>query len=233
MTTTLMMKRTLMAVALASPIAAGAQVGHTPRQSPYRDLEFRQELTFFGGQYGASADPARVAPKSGVMAGAHWEFRLGGPAYLTARVAGVMTERREIDPRLEVDERFLRNKSMVAAFTDVGFALNLTGYKSWHGLIPTLGGGLGLAAGFDKRDVGGYSFGTPFLLALRPGLKFSTNGKWQGRLDASNYFFRVRYPETYFIKTGADDPVLNPAAARNYWKRNLALTLGVTYAYGR
>ncbi len=231
---TLMNRRIPIAMILAAlPLAAGAQVGHPPQRSPYRDLEYRQELTFFGGRYGAAADPAGVAPQSGAMVGAHWEYRLGGPAYLTARVAGVVTERREIDPRLDFEERFLGTKSMVATFTDVGFALNLTGYKSWRGLIPTLGGGLGVAAGFDGRDPGGYSFGTPFLLTLRPGIKFAAAGRWQGRLDATNYFFRVRYPETYFIKTGADDPVLDPSAARNYWKRNLALTLGVTYTYGR
>lgn len=225
---------TWMIVALGLlPAMAAAQVGHTPRTSPYRDLEFRQELTFFGGQYSASEDPARVAPKSGPMVGVHWEYRLGGPAYLTARLAGLITERREIDPRLDAADRFLGNKSMLAGFTDVGFALNLTGYKSWHGLVPSLGGGLGMAAGFDKQDVGGYQFGTPFLLVLRPAVKFSAGGKWQGRIDASNYFFRVRYPESYFTKTGADDPVLDPGAARNYWKRNMAITLGVSYTYGR
>lgn len=223
----------VLGVAGLVPAIATAQVGHLPQRSPYRDLEHRQELTFFGGPYSASEDPARVAPKSGFMAGAHWEYRVGGPAYLTARVAGLVTERREIDPRLDLEERFLGNKSMIAAFSDVGFALNLTGFKSWHGLVPSLGGGLGMAAGFDSRDVGGYRFGTPFLLVLRPALKFAAGGKWQGRIDATNYFFRVRYPESYFTKTGADDPVLDPGAARNYWKRNMAITLGVTYNYGR
>jgi hypothetical protein len=118
------------------PAMAAAQVGHTPRTSPYRDLEFRQELTFFGGQYSASEDPARVAPKSGPMVGVHWEYRLGGPAYLTARLAGLITERREIDPRLDAGDRFLGNTSMLAAFTDVGFALNLTGYRAGTASCP-------------------------------------------------------------------------------------------------
>ena len=57
--------------------------------------------------------------------------------------------------------------------------------------------------------------------------------QWHMRLEATNYFYRVRYPETYFIKTGADDPVLEPGTSRNYWKRNLGLNLGMTYSYGR
>jgi hypothetical protein len=218
---------------LVIPAGVDAQVGHRPSASPYRDLEYRQELTFFGGSFSASEDPARVAARSGPMGGVHWEYRVGGPAYLTARFAGVLTDRREIDPRLEADERFLGEKSVFLTYTDVGFALNLTGYKSWRGFIPTLGGGLGLGAAFDSRDSGGFSIGTPFLLSLRPGLKFGVGGRWHGRIDASNYFHRVRYPETYFIKTGADDPVLDPGAARNYWKRHVAFTLGATYSFGR
>lgn len=221
----------LLALVLPAPLAA--QVGHTPRTSPYRDLEYRQELTFFGGQYSPSTDPAGVSPRSGAMMGAHWEYRIAGPAYLTARMALALSERNVIDPRLDAEDRLQGIKDVAVMFSDVGFALNLTGYKSWRGLIPTLGGGLGMVAGFDGFDVGGYRVGTPFLLTLRPGIKFSAGGHWQGRIDATNYFFRVRYPESYFTKTGADDPVLDPQAARNYWKRNLALTLGVTYTFGR
>jgi hypothetical protein len=90
-----------------------------------------------------------------------------------------------------------------------------------------------MGTGFEGRDIGGYRFGYPFLVSLRPGIKFSAGGKWQGRIDATSYLYRIRYPETYFIKTGADDPVLDPAAARNYWRRNLGIALGMTYSYGR
>lgn len=229
-----MIRKALLAGLVATfPASLAAQVGHTPRTSPYRDLEYRQELTFFGGQYRPAEDPALVAPRSGAMVGAHWEYRIAGPAYLTARMAVALSDRRVIDPRLDEEDRFQGVKDLVLMLSDVGFALNLTGFKSWHGLIPTLGGGVGMGAGFDGFDAGGYRVGTPFLLTLRPGIKFAASGRWQGRLDATNYFFRTRYPESYFTKTGADDPVLEPSAARNYWKRNLALTLGVTYVFGR
>lgn len=220
-------------VAALTPAIAHAQVGHDPTRSPYRDLEFRQEFTFLGGRFNAARDPAGVAPRSGPMAGVHYELRLGGPAYLTARIVGVMSERTVVNPALEIANRTLGDKSAPFLLSDVGFALNLTGFKSWHGLVPTLGGGVGVGAGFEARDVGGYHFGYPFLVTLRPGLKFLAGGKWHGRLDATTYLYRIRYPETYFIKSGADDPVLEPGSARNYWKRNLGLTLGMTYSYGR
>ncbi|MGQ0646636.1 MAG: hypothetical protein ACT4P7_03635 [Gemmatimonadaceae bacterium] len=225
--------RLLAVLAVGLPAVSVAQVGHEPRRSPYRDLEFRQELTFLGGHYDAAIDPAGVAPRGGPMVGVHYEYRMGGPAYLTARVVGVLSERTVIDPKLDLDERVLRTRTTPFLLTDVGVSLNLTGFKSWHGIIPVLGGGLGIGTGFEGQDIGGYRFGFPFLITARPGIKFSAGGQWQGRIDATNYFYRIRYPETYYVKTGADDPVLAPGSARNYWKRNLGLSLAVTYTYGR
>ncbi len=232
-----MLTRTLVgALSLAMltfPSLAAAQVGYTPRNSPFRDLEHRQEFTWYAGWYQTTKDPADVGPKSGVTAGLHYELRMAGPAYFTATVAGIKSERRVIDPSQLIVNRFKGNVSLNMMAVDVGFALNLTGFKSWHGLVPTLGGGAGLGLGFDSPDVGKFKYGYPFLLVARPGIKFAPHGRWQGRIDATNYFQRIRYPQTYFTKTTADPTVLTVGDAQNVWKRNLALTVGLTYAFGR
>lgn len=225
----------LSAIVLASiwAVPAGAQVGHEPRRSPYRDLEFRQELTFFGGWYNSAVDPARVAPRDGPTAGAHYEIRLGGPVYFTARMAGVVANRNVINPRVEAVNRAIGEETTPLLLTDVGFSLNLTGFKSYRGMIPFVGFGGGLGTSFASPDTGGYRFGYPFLFTVRPGIKFATGARWHARVEASNYVYRIRYPETYFIKTGADDPVLAPDASRTYWRRNLGLTFGMTRVFGR
>jgi hypothetical protein len=226
--------RAALGVAVFVPTLVAAQVGSTPLHSPYRDLEYRQEFTTFTGWYVAGGDAAHVAPKSAPMLGAHYEFRVAGPAWLTARVAGVFASRNEIDPKLPIASRALGSKSVPMMLTDVGFALNLTGFKSWHALVPTVGGGLGMGAAFDGGgDAGGFKVGYPFLLTLRTGLKFASGGKWQGRLDATQYLSRLRYPESYFTKTGPDATVLPVDGKRTTWHRNMGLTLGLTYNYGR
>ncbi|GMV11682.1 MAG TPA: hypothetical protein PKC83_17680 [Gemmatimonadaceae bacterium] len=230
-----MTKRTLalLGLMILTPAAGMAQVGYEPRKSPYRDLEHRQELTFLGGHFKARVDPARVAPVSGPAFGAHYEFRMTGPAYFTANTMLVVSERRVIDPTKLIAERDQGVKSVTMLLTDIGFALNLTGFKSWHGLVPSLGGGLGMGAGFDSPDVGGYKFGYPFVLTFRPSIKFAPKGNWQGRIDATNYFYRIRYPDSYFTKSTADPTVLDLASDRNVWTRNLGLTAGITYSFGR
>lgn len=228
------MKRlTWVALFLGSAGVAHAQVGHLPEKSPYRDLEHRSELVFLGGHYNAAIDPARVAPGDGPMIAAHWEMRLGGPIYVTARMAGTFGERNVIDPSVRIGDRFLKTRVSPTILTDVGFAMNLTGYKSWHGLIPTIGGGFGLGAGLEGRDAGGYTFGTPFLFTTRPGLKLRFSQRWQGRIDATNYFYRVRYPDSYYTKTTEDPTVLPSDAEKAFWKRNLAITAGFTRTFGR
>lgn len=227
------MRTILCCAGLLAPLAVHAQVGHAPNRSPYRDLEFRQELTFLGGYYDAAIDPVRVAPRNGAALGAHYEIRLGGPVYFYGRSIGVLSQRTVINPALEIDDRVRGDRSVPFLLTDVGISLNLTGFKSWHGLIPVLGGGGGVGTSFEKLDVGGYRFGFPLVLATRPGIKFAPGGKWAGRIDFTNYFYRIRYPDTYFVKSGADDPVLTPGVDRDYWKRNLAITVGMTRTFGR
>ena len=66
-----------------------------------------------------------------------------------------------------------------------------------------------------------------------PAIKLAPRGRWQGRIDGSNYFYRIRYPESYFTQSTADPTVLVPGSSRNLWRRNLGVTVGVTYNYGR
>ena len=228
------MRRLAFSTAIAfTPMLALAQVGHTPQRSPYRDLEYRMELTLFGGQFMPAKDPARVAPQTGPLAGLHWEMRLGGPAYFYARVAQAFTDRRVINPVNPPATRLIEERSVGVTLADVGFAMNLTGFKAWHGLVPVLGGGLGVASAFDSFDEGGYKFGTPFMFALRPGIKLVRRGRWSGRIDASAYLYRLRYPPSYFTTTTGTTPVLPANAERQYWKRNMALSIGLTYGFSR
>ena len=78
--------------------AAVAQVGYPPARSPYVDLEKAQELTLIVGQYHAHRDPADVAPGGGLLVGAHYEWRAGGPAPLIGDVTRISSDRRVHNP---------------------------------------------------------------------------------------------------------------------------------------
>ena len=227
------LRAALLLAAAAAP--AGAQdVGHTPEESPFRDLPYRQELTFFGGYFLPARDPAGVAPRSGPMAGARYEIRIGGPAQFYARTAVALSERNVVNPRLAPGARELGTESVTLGLADVGISLNLTGQRSWRGIVPVVSGGAGIATDFASPDIGGFRLGTPFALTFGGGVRWVSGGNLQLRVDVTDHMYQVKYPSTYYLTpTAGEDPVRGRAEKQNVWKHNAALTVGASYLFFR
>lgn len=225
------------AIALAFMAAtAGAQVGHLPANSPFVDLESDQELTFFGGHFGAARDPLGVAPQSGPMFGLRYEKTVGGPASLLVRFAHVRSERRAIDPTQTGAAIQLGSRSVAMNLLDVNVAVNLTGQKSWHRLVPVLNLGAGVATCGCNIEPDPYKFGTPFAFSFGGGVRYvpGGGGRFQFRVDVNDYLYQLRYPGPYFVAPSATaPPVAEEDQARSFWKNNLALTLGASYLFFR
>ena len=222
----------LLLVTVAAPLSA--QVGSQPDQSPYRDLRFPREWTFFSGYYVARRDPVGVTPRSGPMAGGRFDMRLAGPAYISARLAAAFVDRRVLDPRLPDAQRFVGEDQVQLLFSDLSLGLNLTGFRTWRNLVPTVSAGVGFTADLTgSSDVGNYRFGAPFTMNFGAGIKYVLGGRWQLRGDWVNYIYQIRYPEAYYIDTGAGDPVRGINAPRDMWRRNVAFTLGLSWLTGR
>ncbi len=237
---------------LGAVATLGAQVGYEPARSPYRDLELTHELSLLTGLYRAHHDPARVAPQSGPLLGIRYQWLVGGPANLTTEIARVGSERRVLDPELPgtctgtapADCKLIAVYRWPLYLADVGLALNLTGARSFHGLVPELRAGLGMVTDFHTRaDVGDFAFGTRFAFSWGAGVRWlphrSEFSRWllgpvhQLRLDLGNRAYSVKYPESYF--TAAPDgstirPVFRKKAS---WTNNAALTVGLSYLFGR
>jgi opacity protein-like surface antigen len=214
-------------VALAS--SAGAQVGYPPDKSPYQDRDYNRDWTFFAGHFDAQTDPVGVAPREGPMAGAKWQMHMTGPIYFGARLAGGSIERTVIDPSKRIEERVVGTDQVPMAFLDAALEMSLTGHKTWHGIAPYFNGGFGVVADLrGDTDVGGYRFGIPFSMTFGAGLSWAIARNWSLRFDWSNYIYRVGYPNSYYLKTTEDPPVLPQGAARSYWTRNPSLTVGIS-----
>jgi hypothetical protein len=217
-------------VAVATTAGAQVSVGYPPSASPYRDLEYHQEFTAFGGYFNTGSDPAGVAPKGGPMGGIRYEINVGGPLQLFARFAKVVNERNVIDPTKPAASRALGSLSWPVYLADVGFSLNLTGQRSWHGIVPVtyLGAGVATDAG-KKVDADPYRLGTTFAISYGAGLRFVPGGRFQIRADAGSYMYQIKYPAGYYIKASDDTQVLPDSQSKSFWKRNGAYTIGVSY----
>ena len=213
---------------------AVAQVGHAPRQSPYTDLEYKQEATFYLGYYDAGRDAAGVAPQSGPMLGVRYELRLAGPALLTSKMSYVSSQRDVIDPRRPASQRVVEdNASWPLYMADVGIALNLTGQRSFHRLVPFVNGAIGVATDFKSADVGAYRFGTPFAISFGGGLKWVPSGKLQTRIDVGTQFYQIKYPSSYYNTASDGTSVLGPNESSSDWTTNFSVSLGVSYLFFR
>jgi hypothetical protein len=205
-------------------------VGYPPAKSPYRDLEYHHEMTLFGGYFKPSADPAGVAPRSGGMAGIRYEVVVGGPAQLVVRVAEAFSERNVINPTEPEASRNLGVRSWPVYLADAGLSLNLTGQRSFHGIVPVIYTGLGIATdGGKKVDEDPYRLGTTFAISLAGGLRFVPGGRFQVRADAGMYLYQIKYPTQYYVLASDNTSVLPNTQAKSFWKRNGAFTLGVSY----
>jgi hypothetical protein len=215
------------------PPVAG-QVGYPPDKSPFRDLEYTREWTLFSGYFDGRRDPVGVAPRGGPMFGARYDARVTGPIFASLRIASAAVDRRVLDPTKPVGERIVATETVPMALGDVSFGLNLTGARTWHGTIPYVAAGVGVAADLRGRnDVGDYRFGAPFTMTIGSGIKWIPRNQWQLRLDWTSYIYQIRYPSNYYLRVGTDDPVRLPGDPRTYWRPNNAISLGVAYLYQR
>jgi hypothetical protein len=220
-------------VALLAAIPAAAQVGHDPASSPYRDLEHTQELTWLVGYMRARHDPAGIAPRSAAITGVRYEINLTGPLDFSADFTRAFSERTVLDPAKPLATRNLGTQSTPVYGLDVALALDLTGRKSWNHLVPQLRAGLGLVNSSAKDDSSGYSFGTPFAFNFGGGLKFVPGGRFQLRADLTDRVFKLNYPDPYYRKASDNTSVLSDPTPRSFYTHHTALTVGVSYLFGR
>ena len=221
----------VLAVGLAAA-SADAQVGYPPAESPFRDLMYKQDATLFSGYYAAGDDPVGIAPGSGPIVGLRYEVRIGGPAQFFARAGRVFSERTVINPTLPPGERVVATTAVPLYVMDLGITFNLTGQKSYRGLVPVASFGGGIASDFrSQRDVGDFRFGTPFALSLGGGVRYVRDGPLQLRLDLVDYLYQIRYPSSYFTSSGGAAPVRR--GSQSAWTHNKAITVGASYQFFR
>jgi len=229
------MRRLLCSLAwVLAPATLLAQVGHPPADSPYRDINNRHAFTLVLGRYIGADDPAGALPKSGPMGGVRYDTHIGGPAQLTARLLVAPTTRDELDPTRPEDSRVIRESSSIMTIGDVGININLTGGKSWRGLVPSTLVTVGLLSDFVPEDIHGYSLGLNFAFGYGGGLRYiPKDSRWEARADAHAFLSQSEYPASYFRAPLGSTPILPVGTPRSAWRTHAMLTLGVTYHVAR
>jgi hypothetical protein len=222
------------AALLIAAVPASAQVGHDPAKSPYEDLEYSQEFTLYGGYLRTRHDPAGILPRSRSMFGAKYEATLTGPFAISADFISGFGDRQVVDPVKPAATRYnagTQSNAVIAA--DIDAALNLTGTRSWHKLVPQIRLGVGLVRSAAKDDSSGYTFGTPFAFNFGAGVKYVPGGRFQLRADVTDRVFKQGYPDAYFRLASDNTAVVPVTTSRSFYTHHTALTIGVSYLFAR
>ncbi len=192
--------------------AAMAQVGYLPTESPFREIRFGRTIELQGGQLFGNGGPLLVGPQDGRLLGARVNFR--GDHALQVSLGGwtAATERFLVDADKPPATRVsgpVAHRLIGGEFT---LQLNLTGGKSWRGLAPYAGVGLGLVNGAKTpaADTSGYKFGTKLYFAPNVGARVMLGQRLFVKAEARAYFWKLKYPNAYL-----DEPAQAPGTIDN------------------
>jgi hypothetical protein len=222
--------RALALVALAPAATLSAQiVGTTPANSPFQDIKASQHLTLFGGYFRPQHDEIGATPQGGPTFGLRWEIPVAGPADFFIRAQRVNSHRTSYDPSQPAATRNLGDHSLGMYLADLGFAFDLTGRKTWHGIIPVVDFGLGVVSAAGKTSTKDpYDFGNQFLINFDAGLRIVPSGSYELRLMAGTSFYQNHYPAAYFIPPSSSiAPLLPLSTAKSGFRSALNVTAGL------
>ena len=219
----------------AAPVRS--QVGHEPGRSPFRDVLTRQSLTLAAGRFGGNAATAGVGWRAGTAYSGRLETRLSGALSFWVTAAAVASNRYRINTERDSATRVSGPFDHTLMIADLSFALNLTGSKSWRGLVPYVAVGAGWMMPMKaETDTGGYNAGANFTFVPTLGTRLVFNRSWAARLEVRDYFFRYEWPLRYFRPLDADGTAITPQVLPDsekdkQWTHNLTLTIGVSYGF--
>jgi hypothetical protein len=217
--------------------ALSAQVGIEPSRSPYRDIRPGTTFEAFGGQVMGSGGPIPVGPRDGPMGGLRALLRANASISLGFSTWGALTKRTVIDPTNAPAEQATGEVDHELVAVEALIQLNITGGKTWHGIAPFTGVGIGLAKAGETGDAAGYEFGTKFFFSPVIGARIFLADRMYLRAEARGLVWKVSYPATYALEP-TDDPgtaenphAVNPSGRTGQYIVAPALTFGIGIAF--
>lgn len=227
-----LLQTALLLAGVVQPVVA--QVGTTPDQSPFRDLEKRQDITLLAGPSFGGRDKVGAAPRGGVAVGLRYDIRLGNsPLAFTSMFVRQAATRDVLQPGQPLTNRNGGSVSRALNFFDAAFTLLLTGSKSWHSIVPSVTIGAGLVSGGGITDSSNFNFSNKFAPNVGFGVKYARDrSRWTLRADVTNRIYNVKYPDRFRDTTPGVPRIVAPGT-NGGWTRNTMVTLGLVREIGR
>src|SRR5438132_4747336 len=173
-----------------------AQVGHNPATSPYRDIALHPGPMFFVGHLGADRGNVGVGTSNAITYGARYELPAGRVVQFQFTGAYLPGDRFLVNPYADSNSASRRSGPVKSDLlqVEIGMQLRLTGGKTWRGLAPFVGTGLGLISELNAAaDTSGYRFGTKFTIAFVSGVRWYPARRVTVTGDLRALFWRLKF----------------------------------------
>ena len=231
------MRPFLIAIAAAFTLSAPApaQVGHDPSGSPYRTLRYGQFMGLTAGYFSGKGGAIGVAPHDGAVTGFRYDFLGAGTLTVGLAASYGRLERFIVDAFKPLETGRTGPVSQSVVLTEAIFQFNLTGGKTWHGVAPYVGSGIGLAIiSKTSADTSGFRFRTKALLTPSIGARIFLSERLFLRVEARSAFWQISYPDIY-RQPPVTDPTKLPAirGGAKEWVTNGWFQAGLSYAFHR
>jgi len=216
---------------------ASAQVGHDPGTSPYRDILLHPVLGVYIGHLSADRGRAGAGLSDAFTIGTRYEIPTGRSLLFQFSTAYVSGDRFIIDPRADSTSPQRRTGPVQSdlVLAELGIQLRLTGAKTWRGLSPYVGTGLGLL--FDVHSPGdttgsGYKFGTKLTLAGITGVRWFPSRRVLVNAEARAQLWRLKYPLSFHAALSPDGSRVVPLTEPlNDWTLHPWFSLGIGWTF--
>ncbi len=217
-------------------VQLSAQVGHDPAYSPYHDIILRSSPVLFFGHLSADRGRTGSGISNARTFGARYEIPAGRSLLFQFTAAYLEGDRFVIDPRADSTSPERRTGPVPAAIaiTDVGLQLRLTGGKTWRGIAPYAGIGMGLA--YDVRSGrdttrSAYKFGTKFVLSGGTGVRWYPTRHVMVDADLRAQLWRLRYPVSFHTPAPDGSRVVPLSQPLTDWTLHPWLSLGIGWIF--
>lgn len=226
------MPHTLLAILSLTALlgcARGASAQSIP--SPYRYLELRHSVGFFGGYLltapgiGIVDEKVELGAQPGPLAGVRYSLRFAGPASGEIMLAGVRTTRTVfVSGGPDNPPRPAGETDVSLVLADAGIVFHLTGARSWRGFAPFVVGSGGIMTevqGTSELEeaiptTARFQPGPALALGIGVGTDWFPTERLSIRAEARDRLWKIEAPQD-----------LRPAGANvSEWTNNVSFSLG-------
>jgi hypothetical protein len=193
-----------------------------------------QPVFFFGR---LSADRGRVGAgfSNARTFGARFEIPAGRALIFQFTAAYLDGDRFIINPQADSTSPQRRTGPFPAGMllTEAGLQLRLTGGKTWRGLAPYVGAGIGLVSEIrSPRDTtSNFKFGTKFELSGATGIRWYPRARLMIDADVRAQLWRLRYPLAFRNAAPDGSRVLTPDQPITDWTLHPWISLGIGWTF--